>query len=85
MTLRLPLRSAAFVAALVCAAPAVANDTSAELAAGGLVVDKGAPRNLVSFCADGVKKIGPPQFEVRRKNWRPEKDLQILLLEQREP
>ena len=50
-----------------------------------LVVDKGAPRNLVSFCADGVKKIGPTQFEVRRKNWRPEKDLRILLLERREP
>ncbi|WP_205686786.1 DUF4424 domain-containing protein [Caulobacter flavus] len=50
-----------------------------------LVVDKGAPRNLVSFCADGVKKIGPTQFEVRRKNWRPEEDLRILLLERHEP
>lgn len=45
-----------------------------------LVVDKGARQNLVSFCADGVKKIGPTQFEVRRTNWRPEKDLSILFL-----
>lgn len=50
-----------------------------------LVVDKGAPQNLVSFCLDGVKKIGPTQFEVRRKNWRPDRDLSILLLERREP
>ena len=45
-----------------------------------LVVDKGAPQNLVSFCADGVKKISPTQFEVRKTNWRPEKDLSILFL-----
>ena len=45
-----------------------------------LVVDKGAPANLISFCASGVKKIGPTQFEVRRTNWRPDKDLSILLL-----
>ena len=45
-----------------------------------LVVDKGSPRNLVSFCGSGVKKIGPTQFEMRRTNWRPEKDLSILLL-----
>ena len=45
-----------------------------------LVVDKGSPKNLVSFCGSGVKKIGPTQFEMRRTNWRPEKDLSILLL-----
>jgi hypothetical protein len=28
-----------------------------------LVVDKGAPNALVSFCAQGVRKIGPTQFE----------------------
>jgi len=49
-----------------------------------LVVDKGSPRNLVSFCATGVKKIGPTQFEIRRTNWRPDKDLAILLLVPRE-
>ena len=49
-----------------------------------LVVDKGAPKNLISFCATGVKKISPTQFEVRRTNWRPDKDLAILLLVPRE-
>jgi hypothetical protein len=45
-----------------------------------LVVDKGSPRNLVSFCGAGVRKIGPTRFELRRRNWRPERDLSILIL-----
>ena len=46
-----------------------------------LVVDKGKPGNLVSFCADGVRKVSPTQFEVRRKNWRPTRDLHVLIIE----
>lgn len=45
-----------------------------------LVVDKGEPGNLVSFCAEGVRKISPTQFEVRHENWRPEADLNVLIL-----
>lgn len=45
-----------------------------------LVVDKGAPGNLVSFCADGVKKISPTQFEWRKKNFRPDGNLSVLIL-----
>ena len=45
-----------------------------------MVVDKGAPANLVSFCASGVKKIGPTTFEVRKRNWTPDRDLSILIL-----
>lgn len=45
-----------------------------------LVVDKGAPENLVSFCAEGVRKISPTQFEVRHTNWRPDRDLDILIV-----
>jgi hypothetical protein len=45
-----------------------------------LVVDKGAPANLVSFCGSGVRKISPTRFEVRRKNWRPDRDLHILIV-----
>lgn len=46
-----------------------------------LVVDKGKPGNLVSFCAAGVRKIGPTRFEIRRKNWRPTRDLHVLIIE----
>ena len=46
-----------------------------------LVVDKGKPGNLVSFCETGVKKISPTQYEVRHTNWRPTRDLHVLIIE----
>jgi Domain of unknown function (DUF4424) len=48
-----------------------------------LVVDKGKPGNLVSFCETGIKKIGPTQFEVRHVNWKPTSDLHVLIIEPR--
>jgi len=36
-----------------------------------LVVDKGSASNLVSFCGEGVRKIGPTRFEIRRRNYTP--------------
>ena len=45
-----------------------------------LVVDKGSPDNIVSFCGTGVRKIGPTQFEMRRTNWRPTQDLKVVIL-----
>ena len=46
-----------------------------------LVVDKGSAKNLVSFCGEGVRKISPTQFEMRKRNWRPTKDLRVLIIE----
>jgi hypothetical protein len=45
-----------------------------------LTVDKGAPENLVSFCADGVKKVSPTRFEVRHETFTPKRDLAVLIL-----
>lgn len=45
-----------------------------------LVVDKGRPDNLISQCTPGIKKISDTQFEWRRENFRPEQDLNILIL-----
>ncbi len=45
-----------------------------------LIVDKGDPKTLVSFCGDGVKKIGPTQFEMDIKNYTPKRDIDVLLL-----
>jgi len=45
-----------------------------------LVVDKGSSRNLVSFCGEGVRKIGPTRFEIRRRNYTPTRDLSVLIL-----
>jgi hypothetical protein len=46
-----------------------------------LVVDKGKADNLVSFCMNGVTKISPTQFEVRKTNFEPTKDLDILIVQ----
>ena len=45
-----------------------------------LVVDKGLAENLVSFCAEGVKKISATQFEVRKTNFEPKDDLNVLIV-----
>ncbi|HEY0112363.1 MAG TPA: DUF4424 domain-containing protein [Allosphingosinicella sp.] len=46
-----------------------------------LVVDKGAPENLVSFCGEGIRKISPTRFEMKKSNWRPDRDLHILIVQ----
>jgi hypothetical protein len=46
-----------------------------------LVVDKGSPDNLVSFCGDNVKKTGPTTFEMVKTDFWPEEELEILILE----
>ena len=45
-----------------------------------LVVDKGSPDNLVSFCMDGVTKIGPTRFEVKKTDFEPGGDLDVLIV-----
>ncbi len=46
-----------------------------------LVIDKGKPENLLSFCGTGVKKIGPTRFEMRKSNFEPDTDLNVLIVE----
>jgi len=45
-----------------------------------IVVDKGKPDRLVSFCLDNVTKISPTAFEIRMKDFTPDRDLKILLI-----
>lgn len=45
-----------------------------------LVVDKGSPRNLVSFCGEGVRRISPTRFEMRRTNFTPTRDLSVVIV-----
>jgi hypothetical protein len=45
-----------------------------------LVVDKGDAHNIVSFCGEGVRRISPTQFELRRTNWRPTRNLEVLIV-----
>lgn len=46
-----------------------------------LTLDKGHPRNLISLCAEGIKKIGPTRFQMEKTNFRPETDLEILVVQ----
>ena len=48
-----------------------------------LVVDKGEPDRIVSFCGDGVKKISPTAFEMRASDFTPTRDLSILIVGRR--
>ncbi|WP_062223745.1 DUF4424 domain-containing protein [Aureimonas sp. D3] len=52
-----------------------------------LTVDKGDPKNLVSFCGENVRKIGPTTFRMEAENWSPpwERELDILLLVPQKP
>lgn len=50
-----------------------------------LVVDKDKPGNLVSFCMTGVRKISPTRFEVRKSQFEPKGDLDILIVEWPDP
>lgn len=45
-----------------------------------LVIDKGDPNAIVSFCATGVRKISPTRFEVNYTNFTPRRDISILIL-----
>jgi Domain of unknown function (DUF4424) len=45
-----------------------------------LIVDKGEPGNLISFCGDDVKRIGDTKFEMKKTDYSPEGNLSILIL-----
>jgi hypothetical protein len=45
-----------------------------------LVVDKGEGDRLISFCGNGVRKISPTAFELRARDFVPDRDLNILIL-----
>ncbi len=60
-----------------------ANNWASPIESFRLVVDKGDPDALVSFCGSGVKKIAPTAFEMSATDFTPERELEVLIL--REP
>ena len=46
-----------------------------------MVVDKGDARNLISFCAEGLRKTGPTTFEMHQTNFTPTREVSILILQ----
>ena len=45
-----------------------------------LVIDKGRPDRVVSFCLDNLKRISPTAFEMRASNFTAANDLKVLLI-----
>lgn len=45
-----------------------------------LTLDKGSERNIISLCADGIKKTGPTTFVWEQKNFTPQRDLSVLIV-----
>jgi hypothetical protein len=45
-----------------------------------LVIDKGEPDNLVSFCGDRPRRLSPTQFEVKLNDYTPDGDLAVPIL-----
>jgi hypothetical protein len=50
-----------------------------------LVIDKGSPENLLSFCGTNVRRIDDTTFEMVEEDFWPARDLEILILERNEP
>lgn len=44
-----------------------------------LTLDKGAPGNIVSLCAQGIRKTGPTTFVMEKADYVPDRDLHILI------
>lgn len=56
-----------------------ANNWASSIGKFRLVIDKGSPDALVSFCGDGVKKISPTQFEMTATDYTPDRELEIVI------
>lgn len=45
-----------------------------------LTIDKGHAKNVLSLCIDGIKKTGPTTFVVEKKNFTPQRELNLLII-----
>ena len=48
-----------------------------------LTIEKDSPDQIITLCAEGLKKIGPTRFELTRVEFTPEQDIQIMMLQKR--
>lgn len=57
-----------------------ANSWAGPIGTFRLTLDKGAPDNIISLCAEGVSKTGPTTFVIEKTNYTPARDLEILVV-----
>lgn len=58
-----------------------ANSWAGPIGTFRLTLDKGDPTNIISLCAEGVRKTGPTTFVVEKTDYTPTDDLRILLVD----
>jgi hypothetical protein len=58
-----------------------ANTWAGPIGSFKLTLDKGDPKNLISLCIDGIRKTGPTTFVVEKKEFTPQRDLSVLLVQ----
>lgn len=46
-----------------------------------LTLDKGDPKNVISLCAEGVKKTDPTTFVMEKTDYSPDRDLEVLIVQ----
>ena len=57
-----------------------ANNWAGPIGKFSVTVDKGSANNLVSFCGNNVRKLTPTTFEMTMRNFRPQRDFDVLFL-----
>jgi len=57
-----------------------ANTWAGPIGSFKLTIDKGDPKNIVSFCTDGAKETGPTTLVVEKTNFTPTEDINILVV-----
>ncbi len=58
-----------------------ANSWAGPIGSFRLTLDKGAPENILSLCAEGVKKTGPTTFVIEKTDYTPDRDLEVLIVQ----
>ncbi|WP_239576739.1 DUF4424 family protein [Archangium primigenium] len=56
-----------------------ANNWAGPIGEFHLTLEKSSPTDVLSTCIDGLKKTSPVRFELTRKDFRPDRDLQMIL------
>lgn len=57
-----------------------ANTWAGPIGSFRLTIDKGATDRVVSLCAEGIEKTGPTTFVLERRDFTPDRDLDILVV-----
>lgn len=58
-----------------------ANSWAGPIGSFRLTLDKGDPGNVISLCAEGVRKTGPTTFVIEKTDYVPDRDLEILVVQ----